>query len=134
MHHVQRVLSAEQTGIQRLRERHRALDAQRELRPDDQRDPARVDSMGKARARDHDRSTVAAVAARDGDDRGAMTDAHDGADEAFAGHDVGRPGIIAHREAVRLLRHYVEVAVRQDVDVRVRIARCTRAAVRRASG
>ena len=119
LHHVQRVLSPEQTGVQRLRERHRTLDAERELRPDDQRDAGRVDGMGEARARDHHRSHVAAVAARDGDDRGAMTDAHDGADEAFAGHDVGRPGVVAHREAVRLLRHHVEVAVRQDVDVRV---------------
>ncbi len=119
----QRIASPQQSAVQRRDQRNGTLDAQRKLRRDDERHTALMERMGEARARTHDRPDVAAVATCHGDDGGAMdpaiVDGRERAGEPFAGDDVGLLVRAPQHESIRIARRIVEVAVAQQVNMRV---------------
>ena len=82
-----------------------------------------MERVGKAGAGTDDRPDIAAVTARHGDDGRAMdatiVDSRERAGESLAGDDVGIRIRAAKHEPVRIARRIVEVAVGEQVDMRV---------------
>ena len=112
-----------ESRVERRHQRHGTLRAERKLGRDHERHAALMERMGEARSRAHHRSDVAAVAARHGDHGrpvdAAVADGGQRTTESLSGDDVRGLVRTAQYEPVRVVRRFVEVAVGEDVDVRV---------------
>src|SRR5438045_3354382 len=113
------MFAPEQSLVQTRCERLRSDLAKRKLCADYEGDSRLVDRMDKACAGNHHRSDVAAVAARNGDDSWSVVHASYRTDKSLARDDVRIALFVTQDEPVGLVRDHVQIAVSQNVDVRI---------------